>query len=345
MKVLFANAGRRTYLIQFALDLEQAGCPLEIHVSDCTPFSAVMHLSPDVQSHVLPFVLEHPQAYLEALLKLVESTGFDVIFPLMDFDALLLAQHRDAFRKIGCTVIVSAPEVVERCNDKRLAFQFCRATGLPTPQSWFDAGSSSGPYPVLQKHILGYGSSGIKRIESLADLSGFKPGRDMLQELIEGDEFGLDVLNDLKGQFVAVCAKRKLFMRAGETDKAQVVEDEELHALGRRIAETFGHVGNLDCDVLRDRQGALYCIDFNPRFGGGYPATHLAGFNYLKALLDMVRGETPSLPARPLPITVVKGISLHWCETPQSGGDQVAAGATRGGPFGGCVQGRLSDGE
>jgi carbamoyl-phosphate synthase large subunit len=315
MKVLFTNAGRRTYLVQFALDLVHDGYPLDIHVSDCTPLSAVMHMSPSVQSHVLPPVQDDPKAHIEALLKLVERVGFDVLFPLMDFDALLLAQHRDACRNRGCTVVVSAPDVIERCNDKRLTFQFCRSTGLPTPQSWFDASSYDGPYPVLQKHIFGYGSRGIKRIESSADLSGFVAGRDMLQQLIEGDEFGLDVLNDLNGRSVAVCTKRKLLMRAGETDKAEVVEDDEVYALGRRISKIFGHVGNLDCDVMRDRDGVLYCIDFNPRFGGGYPATHLAGFNYLKALLDMVRGEKPSLPARPLPITVMKGISLHWCET------------------------------
>jgi carbamoyl-phosphate synthase large subunit len=335
MKVLFTNAGRRTYLVQFALDLEQAGYPLEVHVSDCTPLSAVMHMSPAVHPQVLPPVLDDPQAYAEELLQLVKTAGIDVIFPLMDFDALLLARHRDALRKLGCTAVVSDPEVVERCNDKRLTFEFCRAAGLPTPRSWFDAGSYDGRYPVLQKHVLGYGSSGIKRIESPADLSGFDPHRDMLQEVIDGDEFGLDILNDLDGRFVALCAKRKLLMRAGETDKAEVVEDRALDALGRRISEAFGHVGNLDCDVMRDRKGTLYCIDFNARFGGGYPATHLAGLNYLKALLDMVRGEAPSLPDRALPITVMKGISLHWCRT-----ESLDAPAPSRSPVQGTAKGR-----
>lgn len=324
MKVLFTNAGRRTYLVQFALDLKHGGYPLQIHVSDCTEFSAVMYLSAAVQSHLLPPVLEHPQRYLDALLELVKAVGFDVIFPLTDLDTLLLAEHLEEFRKLDCTVIVSSPEVIERCNDKRLTFEFCRSAGLPTPKVWFDAASYPGPYPVLQKEIFGSASVGMRRIESQAALAGFVRDRDMLQELIEGQEFGLDILNDLHGWPLSVCVKRKLLMRAGETDKAQVVEDERLLVLGRRIAEALRHVGNLDCDVLRDRQGDLYCIDFNPRFGGGYPATHVAGFNYLKALLDMVRGETPSLPARPLLVTVMKGISLHWCEIQRNGDDRVS---------------------
>lgn len=311
MRVLFTNAGRRTYLVQFALELEQSGYPLSIHVSDCSRLSAAMHVAPTVGTHLLPPVLENQHAYLHALLELVRREGFEVIFPLSDLDPLILAQHREDFRRLGCLVIVSPPEVINRCNDKKQSFQFCRDAGLPTPESWFEP-RINGSLPVIQKHIFGSGSSGLKRINHCEELMGFVPGRDMLQQLIDGDEFGLDILNDLNGHFVSVCAKQKLLMRAGETDKAQIVEHEQLLALGRQIAQVFGHVGNLDCDVLRDKEGNLYCIDFNPRFGGGYPTTHLAGFNYLRAILDMLRDQPVTLPTRPMPITVMKGVSLHW---------------------------------
>lgn len=316
MKVLFTNAGRRTYLVQFALDLVRSGYPLEVHVSDCTQFSAAMHVSHKVRTHLLPPVYDVTGGYVDALLALTRREGIDVVFPLSDLDLQLLAQNRDAFRCSACTVIVAAEEVIEHCYDKRLTFAFCRAAGLPTPDSWFETAAYDGPFPVFQKHIFGSGSSGIRRIDSAAELSGFVAGRDMLQAFVAGEEFGLDILNTLDGEFVAVCVKHKLLMRAGETDKAQVVRDAPLEALGRRIAAAFRHVGNLDCDVLRATDGSLYCIDFNPRLGGGYPATHLAGFDYLKAILDMARGVPPVLPAAPRQVTVMKGLSLHWCDTP-----------------------------
>jgi carbamoyl-phosphate synthase large subunit len=268
-----------------------------------------------VITHLLPPVLENPGRYLSDLLKLTEREQFDVIFPLSDLDPEILAKHRSAFEELGCRVLVSDPAVVQSCNDKRLTFEFCRAAGLPTPESWFCALTYDGPFPVMQKHIFGSGSSGVRQINVRTDLQGFVPGRDMLQQLIEGEEFGLDILNDLSGNGVAVCAKRKLLMRSGETDKAEVVEDESLLVLGRQISAAFRHVGNLDCDVLRDGEGNLYCIDFNPRFGGGYPATHLAGFNYFRALLNMVRKHPFSIPEHPRRITVMKGISLHWCDS------------------------------
>lgn len=314
LKVLFTNAGRRTYLVQFALDLAAEGFPIEVHVSDCSSYSAAMHVAPTVKTHLLPPVNKNPQHYLDALIELTERERIDVIFPLSDLDPKILSRHGSIFERLGCRIIVSNSAVVERCDNKRLTFEFCRTVKLPTPNSWFCAETYVGPFPVMQKHIFGSGSSGIRRIEARGDLEGFVPGRDMLQQLIDGEEFGLDVLNDLDGNGIAVCVKKKLLMRFGETDKAEITEDEELLALGWQISAVFRHIGNLDCDVLRDADGKLYCIDFNPRFGGGYPATHLAGFNYLRILLNLVQNQPFTIPDYPKRITVMKGISLHWCE-------------------------------
>lgn len=310
-KILFTNAGRRTYLIQFALDLQQAGDPVEIHVSDCTILSAAMHVAPQVSVHLLPPVMDNAESYVEALLALVKKVGITLIFPLSDLDPLLLARNRGKFIDLGCTPVVASSDVVERCDDKRLTFSYCREAGLPTPDSWFHTADYDGAYPVLQKRIFGSGSVGMKRVEEPANLHGFVLGRDMLQEIIDGDEFGLDILNSFKGEPVAVCVKQKILMRAGETDQARIVHDHSLEELGWQIARAFRHVGNLDCDVLRSHDGSLYCIDFNARFGGGYPATHLAGFNYLKAILDMACSRPVQMPARPQLTTVMKGISLY----------------------------------
>ena len=103
-------------------------------------------------------------------------------------------------------------------------------------------------------------------------------------------------------------------MRAGETDKSRIINSAPLGELARSISATFRHAGNLDVDVMEDRAGNLFCIDFNPRFGGGYPTTHLAGLNYLKAILDMADGRQVSEFAPPKPLTLMKGISLHTFE-------------------------------
>jgi carbamoyl-phosphate synthase large subunit len=116
----------------------------------------------------------------------------------------------------------------------------------------------------------------------------------LIQEKLEGTEYGLDIVNDLDGRYVTTFAKRKIRMRAGQTDRAITVHDERLAESGRRIGQCLSHVGVLDCDMIvaGDR---CYAIDLNPRIGGGYPFSHLAGANIPAALVAWVTGEAPEL--------------------------------------------------
>lgn len=46
----------------------------------------------------------------------------------------------------------------------------------------------------------------------------------MIQKKLTGKEYGLDVMNDLEGNNVAVSFKQKLAMRAGDTDRVVTVD-------------------------------------------------------------------------------------------------------------------------
>jgi carbamoyl-phosphate synthase large subunit len=80
-------------------------------------------------------------------------------------------------------------------------------------------------------------------------------------------------------------------MRAGETDKAITVEANRFTEFARIVGERLKHVGNLDCDFL-EKDGQLYLLELNPRFGGGYPFSHEAGANLVKALLLSLSGRS-----------------------------------------------------
>jgi carbamoyl-phosphate synthase large subunit len=125
----------------------------------------------------------------------------------------------------------------------------------------------------------------------LAHASAAAPGHSVLiQERVSGEEYGLDIINDLSGHYVCTFAKRKLRMRAGQTDRAVTVKDKEIEKLGQLIGEQLGHVGVLDCDLFASDQG-YRVIDLNPRIGGGYPFSHVAGANVPAALISWLNGE------------------------------------------------------
>ena len=125
----------------------------------------------------------------------------------------------------------------------------------------------------------------------LAQASAAAPGGCVLiQERLSGEEYGLDIVNDLNGRYICTFAKRKLKMRAGQTDRAVTVKDERLEKLGQLIGKNLGHVGILDCDLFASEQGCRI-IDLNPRIGGGYPFSHVAGANVPAALIAWMNGE------------------------------------------------------
>ena len=80
-------------------------------------------------------------------------------------------------------------------------------------------------------------------------------------------------------------------MKNGETDKAKGVNSKKFIKIAKMLSRTFKHIGPMDIDFILTTKGKIYFIDFNPRFGGGYPITHLSGFNYLSALLNMSIGN------------------------------------------------------
>lgn len=103
----------------------------------------------------------------------------------------------------------------------------------------------------------------------------------LIQEKIEGQEYGLDIINDLDCHYQNTIPKRKGAMRSGETDFAETVDNEDLKGLGERISSLLKHRGNLDMDVF-EAGGKYYILEMNPRFGGGYPFSHAAGANFPK---------------------------------------------------------------
>ena len=112
----------------------------------------------------------------------------------------------------------------------------------------------------------------------------------LIQQKISGQEFGLDIMNNFAGENVAVSVKKKLSMRAGETDKAVIVDNHEVSNIGATIGTSLHHIGNLDCDILEEN-GLYYVLELNPRFGGGFPFSYEAGVNLPKAIIDWADGK------------------------------------------------------
>ena len=62
-------------------------------------------------------------------------------------------------------------------------------------------------------------------------------------------KFGLDIL-DLNAKYIHSCARKKLLIRAGDTDKAKIVLNNKFTEIAKKISNHLKHIGILDIDFL-----------------------------------------------------------------------------------------------
>ena len=254
--------------------------------------------------------------YINITLNICKEHMIDALISLNDLELPILAENKARFEKLGVKVIVSSPEVIDIAFDKYKTAQWVKSLGLEAPRTYVRLedvkkalATGEIEFPLFMKPRWGSGSIGLESIADIEELDIYynllmkkikktilataSVGDEyiMIQEKLTGNEFGLDIMNDLNGKNVGVSVKQKLAMRAGETDKAVTVDLPEVREMGRKIGEALGHIGNLDVDIMQRADGAYCVLELNPRFGGGFPFSYEAGVNMPKAIIQWVKGE------------------------------------------------------
>lgn len=312
MNLLFTSVGRRSYLIQYFREALSKGD--EIHVMNSSAISPAFRLAD--KAVVSPLIYD--KGYIPFLEDYCVKNSIDAIISLFDIDLPILAKNKERFEKIGVRVLVSESRVVNICNDKWLANKFLLEKGYNVPKTFIDAQSAlravkSGElrFPLYLKPRWGMGSIGVCLAENEAELKVLyeKVRRDifntylkyesmddkdhcvLIQEKLNGQEYGLDIINDLNGEYQTTVVKKKYAMRSGETDCAETVNDSSLKELGRNIALLLRHICNLDVDVFKT-DNKVYVLEMNARFGGGYPFSHIAGVDLPLAIVKWLSGES-----------------------------------------------------
>ena len=113
----------------------------------------------------------------------------------------------------------------------------------------------------------------------------------MIQEFLDGQEIGADVYIDMVSHnVVSIFTKKKLKMRAGETDKAVSFKDDKLFALIEQFVKETGYNGQIDIDIF-DVNSEYYISEVNPRFGGGYPHAFESGADHMKLIINNLDGK------------------------------------------------------
>ena len=294
MNILILSAGTRNKIVQyFVKTLNGTGKVIATDMSDLAP--AIYEAD---KYYIVP-KLTAPE-YLEVVLDICKKEEITGVLSLIDPELSLLAESRERFEAIGTTVIGSSYALCEMSLDKFRMYNWLETHGYRCAKSYMDkeaffADVDSGliTYPVFVKPARGSASISISKVydrETVELLFAHEDGL-MIQEFLDGQEIGADVYIDMVShEVVSIFTKKKLKMRAGETDKAVSFQDKKMFALIERFVKDAGYNGQIDIDIF-DVNGEYYISEVNPRFGGGYPHAYESGADHMRLIVNNLEGE------------------------------------------------------
>ncbi len=295
--ILILNAGTRNTLIQNFLETIDGRC--QVITTDNFELAPALY---EVPKHYITKKW-YEEGYWKDIEDICINEDIGLVLSLIDSELELLAKRKQIFDKMGILVNISSENVIKTAFDKYKTFEFLKKNNYNFIKSYIDYNDAADDiadgilsFPLITKPRKGSGSAGIEivynleRLKQICDLNNDI----LIQEFINGQEIGADVYVDLiSGEVTSIFTKKKLKMRAGETDKSVSFKDNVLFQLIAAFAKDFGLKGVNDIDVF-EKEGKYYISEVNPRFGGGYIHAYAAGVNFPGFLVNNMNGVVNS---------------------------------------------------
>lgn len=310
MNVLLTSVGRRAYMVKYFKNA--VGESGKVYASNSDDKTSAFNYADG--SVITPLIYD--EKYIPFLLDYCKEKKIDILVSLFDIDLPVLAGNKEKFAEIGTKVIVSDRGIINICNDKWKTYTFLKENGFAVPKTYLSLKSvmyaiDNGEmhYPVVVKPRFGCGSIALSIAEDEMALlyyfrrntrtinksylkyeSAAEEEKIIYQEMLPGEEYGADIINDLDGNTKAVNIRKKVAMRAGETDIAELCKNEKIESELVRLGRLTRHIANMDVDIFFDGK-TPYILEMNARFGGGYPFSHMGGCDLPQAIVNWVKGD------------------------------------------------------
>ncbi len=227
--------------------------------------------------------------YPDALNSLCEQYKIGLVIPTIDFELSILASLHDSFMSAGTALIVCDTELIAIAGDKRRTAEVFATFGVQSPELYpIDAPR----FPAIAKPFDGSLSRDVTVLRKPEDFTQNvrETANLMLAQYIDPvmhDEFTCDAYYDRGGVLRCVIPRQRIEVRGGEVAKGRTAKNNIVDLFRSKLGRISGAKGCLTFQFFRNRDtGALYLIELNARFGGGFPLSHAAGADYPRWLYE-----------------------------------------------------------
>lgn len=281
MNVLITSAGRRVALVRaFKSELKTLFPEGKVFTSDLNPrLSAACNVADDF----FQVKAVSDPAYIKDLLQLCLEHNIKMIVPTIDTELQALANHTTGFKEHHIHVIVSSPDFIDKCRDKRKINQFFEQHGIAIPVA---VDKHHPTFPLFIKPYDGSLSADTFLIRKPEEITNYHMTNEKLlfMEYIdkaEHDEYTVDIYYGKDNEAKCIVPRRRIEIRGGEISKGVTCKNAVITILREKLGYIKGAIGCLTVQVfLNKNTNSVIAIEINPRFGGGYPLSYRAGANY-----------------------------------------------------------------
>jgi len=289
VNILVTAVSRRVALIRaFKAGLLKLGLEGNIVACDVDPLSAGISFCDKFR--LVP--LSTNSDYINSVIDVCKQESISLLIPTIDEEIIFFGKHKKRFEDIGVKIPVVDEEVGDICNDKYKTYIHFKKHNLPIAKTYLpeELKDINLEYPLFIKPRIGRGAIGTHPVNNKKELDFFLHyvGDPIVQPLLTGKEYTIDVLSDFDGKVISVVPRQRLVIRSGVSDRGITCKNGELIELSKTVAETLRLIGpsNLQCKV--DDNGKATFFEVNPRFSGAIQLTIKAGADFPAMILRML---------------------------------------------------------
>ena len=282
MNILISSAGRRVSLVRaFKNELKKHFPKGKVYASDANPkLSGACQVA---DGYFKVPMVNHPE-YSKVLFDKCKELNISLLVPTIDDELLPLSKNANKLKALNVHALVACEDFVNKCRNKRKIHEFFAEMDIASAKE-FEKDSYT--LPLFIKPINGSRSVDTFLIEEEKQLTKYHFENDKLMflEYLDHnlyDEYTCDLYYGRDCKLKCIVPRKRLEVRDGEVNKALAVDNELLPYLKKRLGHIEGAVGCLTAQFFMHKENKnIFGIEINPRFGGGYPLSYLAGANFV----------------------------------------------------------------
>jgi carbamoyl-phosphate synthase large subunit len=222
--------------------------------------------------------------FIDFINKIVEDNKIDLIFPGIEQDLYKLWLNKE---KVRTKIVLNNDLCLGLSMDKLKTFDYLSKFNInliPTLHDCsFDDCVQAFGLPFLIKPVSSSASKGIEVIGNEKEFEFYTyklSGKCIYQKIVGSNEteFTISAFGNGAGDILDYTILKRTLSREGATNKAVLLEDEDILNYVKRLCEILKPVGSLNIQV-RKEGSQVYLLEINPRISSSCSIRTLFGYN------------------------------------------------------------------